>query len=258
MLLSVCNEITATLGRLLGYAAVIAFLGAVVAKFLGTPEVEAAYDPASRPAWAAIERPHPAFALIVPDFSESSYAIHRHRTGNGRKDIMLWGEPESPGSRLMVEIYRPGTEIARFGDPLTEISARAAELGDASNFARAAAVDSKFGDIALVDFVAASGERTRHCLGFVRAFDEPLVQIAGWYCKGNDEIIDHAKIACVLDRLSVIAAGSDPKVAALFAKAELDRKFCKEKAALRGAALKRSDWIEAGRDPKLRGRHVTR
>jgi hypothetical protein len=258
MLLSVCNEITATLGRLIGYAAVIAFLGAVVAKFLGTPEVEAAYDPASRPAWAVIERPHPAFALIVPEFSESSYAIHRHRTGNGRKDIMMWGEPESPGSRLLVEIYRPGTEIARFGDPLTEVSARAVELGNTARFVAAAAIDTKFGNVALIDFLATRENRTRHCVGFARAFDEPLVQIAGWYCKGNDEIIDHAKIACVLDRLSVIAAGSDPKVAALFAKAELSRKFCKEQPPLRGASLKRNDWIETQRDPKLRGRHVTR
>jgi hypothetical protein len=259
MLLSVCNEITATFGRLLAYAGAIALLGAVAAKMLGVPEVEAAVDPTARSVWVAIERPHPAFALIVPEFAQASYAIHRHRTDNGRKDIMVWGEPDSPGARLMIEIYRPGKELKRFGDPREEVSARAVELGNTSKFALAEPIDTKFGDVALVDFIAKRDDRTRHCLGFVRAFDEPLLQIAGWYCKADDEIIDHATVACALDRLSVIAAGSDPKISALFAHAELARKFCRlQKPALRGTTLRRLDWIEAARTPKLRGRQVTR
>ena len=259
MLLSVCNEITATFGRLLAYAAAVALLGACVAKFLGVPEVEAAYEAASRPLWTAIERPHPAFALIVPEFTDVSYAIHRHRTGGGRKDSMLWGEPDSPGARLMVEIYRPGRELTRFGDPREEVSARAIELGDTEKFALAEPIDTKFGNVALVDFISKREDRTRHCVGFVRAFGEPLMQIAGWYCKPHDEIIDPNTVTCALDRLSVIAAGSDPKVSALFADAELARKFCRHaKPALRGSTLRRVDWIEAARTPKLRGRHVTR
>jgi hypothetical protein len=259
MLLSVCNEITATFGRLLAYAGVIALLGALAAKMLGVPEVEAAVEPSARPQWVAIERPHPAFALVVPEFAEASYAIHRHRGGHGRKDIMVWGEPDSPGARLMVEIYRPGAELARFGDPLREVSARAVELGNTSDFALAEPIDSKFGRVALVDFRSKREGHARHCLGFARAFDEPLMQIAGWYCKANDEIIDHNTVACALDRLSVIAAGSDPKVSALFANAELGRKFCRlQKPALRGSTLRRLDWIEAARTPKLRGRQVTR
>jgi hypothetical protein len=257
-MLAYCNEMTATFARLLGYVAAIALLGAFVAKMLGGPEVEAAYEPALRSAWSEIERPHPAFALIIPEFADASYSIHRHRTGGGRKDVMVWGEPDNPGSRLMVEIYRPGKELKHFGDPMGEIASRAAELGKTTRFASAEAIDTKFGNVALVDFFARRDDRTRHCVGFARAFDEPMLQIAGWYCKGSDEIIDHATIACALDRLSVIAAGSDPKMSALFANAELSRKFCRQKPALRGSSLKRNDWIEASRSPKLRGRHVTR
>jgi hypothetical protein len=256
-MLAYCNEVSATFGRLLAYMGSIALLGVFVAKLLGVPDVEAAVEPA-QPAWAAIERPHRAFALIVPEFAEASYAIHRHRVGGGRRDIMTWGESDSPGSRLMVEIYRPGQELQRFGDPRAVVSSRAIDLGNAARFIAAETVDTKFGSVALVDFVAGPKDRVRHCLGFVRAFDEPLLQIAGWYCKGSDEIIDRSKIVCVLDRLSVIAAGSDPKIATLFAEAELHRKFCRQKPALRGAGLKRNDWIESPHDPKLRGRQVTR
>ena len=260
-LFAFCNEMSATLARLLAYLGAIVVLGLVAAKMCGLPRVEAAVEPATRQAWINIERPHRAFALILPEFPtepEPSYAIHRHPLGGGRKDTMTWGEPESPGSRLMIEIYRPGNELKRFADPANEIMARTAELGAARPPKPAGVIDSKFGPVALVDFTARRDERSRHCLGFVRAFSEPRLQIAGWYCKGDDEIIDGNLIACALDRLAVIAAGSDPKVAELFAHAELARKFCRHKPSLRGATLKRADWIAAPRDPKLRGRQAAK
>ncbi len=261
-LLAFCNEMSATLARLLAYLGAIVVLGIVAAKMCGLPRVEAAVEPAASRDWINIDRPHRAFALILPEFPtepEPNYAIHRHAgVGGGRKDTMTWGAPESLGSRLMIEIYRPGNELKRFADPASEIRARTAVLGAARSFKPAETIDSKFGPVALVDFTAPHADRSRHCLGFVRSFDEPRLQIAGWYCKGDDEIIDGNMIACALDRLAVIAAGSDPKVAELFAHAELQRKFCRHKPPLRGATLKRADWLAATRDPKLRGRHGTR
>jgi hypothetical protein len=254
-LLSFCNEVSATFARLLAYIGVLALLAAVAARVFGVGDVEAAIDPSERSPWIAIERPHPAFALTVPELGEAAYAMHRHPAGGGRKDIMTWGEPESLGSRLMVEIYRPGGELVEFADARSEITTRTAELGATTRLKPAEPVETKFGRTALVDFVARRQNRTRHCLGFVRAFEEPRLQIAGWYCKGNDEIIDRNYVACTLDRLAVIAAGSDPKVAELFSHAELRRKFC-DQPVRRGATIRRTDWLSAAREPKLRGRHA--
>ena len=61
-------------------------------------------------------------------------------------------------------------------------------------------------------------------------------------------------IACSLDRLTLVAAGSEPKIGALFAQAELKRNFCGANNVFLAATRKRNDWIEAARDPKLRGR----
>jgi len=49
--------------------------------------------------------------------------------------------------------------------------------------------------------------------------------LSGWFCRGG-EFIDRATLACALDRLTLISAGSEPKVGALFADAELRRSFC--------------------------------
>ena len=205
-LLAFCNEMSATLARLLAYVGAIVVLGLVAARMCGLPRVEAAVEPLAPRSWITIERPHRAFALILPELPgepEPSYAIQRHPAGGGRKDTMSWGEAQSAGSRLLIEIYRPGSELKRFADPVSEILARAAELGAIRSPKPVAALDSKLGPVALVDFTARRDERARHCLGFARSFEDPRLQIAGWYCKGDDEIVDGRLIACAVDRLTV-------------------------------------------------------
>ncbi len=64
----------------------------------------------------------------------------------------------------------------------------------------------------------------------MRAYDEPRLQLSGWFCQGTKfggaEFIERSTLACALDRLTLLAAGSEPKVGALFAQAELHRSFC--------------------------------
>lgn len=250
------DELSATVVRVFAYIGAITVIVVAAFRIFGSAPVEAAIDPLPRSGWAAIDRPYRAFALNIPEFSEpeGDYAIWRHTDG-GRKDVLTWGE--TAGARLRVEIYRPGREIKQFGDPVSEVVARAAEMGSDTALTPSEPIDSKFGRIALYDFKA-GGEPTRHCVGFVRAFQDPRLQIAGWYCKAADEVVERAPLACALDRLSLLAAASEPKVQELFAHAELKRKFCNPKSAQRAAGLKRHDWIDAGSGPKLRGRFAGR
>ncbi len=87
-----------------------------------------------------------------------------------------------------------------------------------------APLDSKFGALAIVRFTASHGT-PRQCLGFVRAYDDPLLQVSGWFCRGG-EFVERSTLACALDRLTLLSAGSEPKLGALFAKVELKRSFC--------------------------------
>ena len=97
-------------------------------------------------------------------------------------------------------------------------------------------------------------EDGRNCLRFSRKFEELRFQISGAFCNAGLEMVDRGMIACALDRLSLLAAGSEPKLATLFARAELKRSFCGQRSVFLAATPKRPDWIEASRDPKLRGR----
>jgi hypothetical protein len=245
--------------RLLAYVGGVAVLALVAMRMFGTPAVKAAIETAPRSDWVNVARPYRAFALTIPDFAEPEpdYAIRRHAIGGGRRDIMSWGE-RGQGARFMLEIYRPGQEIERFDTPAAEIAARSGELGGVGAIRPAEVMDSKFGPIALYEFTVGSGERAHHCLGFARAFDEPRLQIAGWHCRAAHEVIERGTLSCALDRLSLLMAASDPKVSELFARAELKRQFCRHQAWPAAGHVRRKDWIDSGKEPKLRGRVVAR
>jgi hypothetical protein len=174
-----------------------------------------------------IERPFPAFALSIPEAVDApaSYTIRRSVLGGGRKDILALGEAGSAAPYLQVEIYRPGSEIRQFSDSKAEVIDSAAALGPTELKRADEPLASKFGPVTIVSFATSKGS-ARHCLGFVRAYDDPRLQISGWFCQGGGEFIEQSTLACALDRLTLLAAGSEPKVGALFAQAELNRSYC--------------------------------
>jgi hypothetical protein len=90
------EELPSTLVQLLAYLGGIAVLSMAAAQIFQSPPALRA-TPVRQPEWIEIERPFPAFALSIHEAADvpSSYAIHRHAEGGGRKDILALGEPDS-------------------------------------------------------------------------------------------------------------------------------------------------------------------
>ena len=220
------EDITNAIVRWFAYLCGIAALSVVAAHVFENRPAMNAGNPAQQPDWVEIEKPFPAFALAIPEAAgvPSHYAIRRHRQGGGRKDILTLGESDVADTYLQVEIYRPGSEISRFDAPAATITADAAALGPVDLQLSAKPLKSKFGALAVIPFTTSKGA-LRHCLGFVRAYDDPMLQLSGWFCRGG-EFIERSTLSCALDRLTLLSAGSEPKVGALFAGAELHRSFC--------------------------------
>ncbi len=218
------EEWPSTTVRLLAYVGGAAVLSILAAQLFRAPRGPEAGS-ASSSAWADVARPFPAFALSIPEAADvpASYAVRYNRLGGGRQDILALGEPDSPAPYLRVEIYRAGSEIVRFPPPREQIARAAAALGPTA-LTPEAPLDSKFGPLAIVTFATAQGT-PRQCLGFVRVFDDPLLQLSGWFCRGG-EAVARTTLACALDRLTLLSAGSEPRIGALFAKAELNRSYC--------------------------------
>ena len=96
---------------------------------------------------------------------------------------------------------------------------------------------------------AGDADGARSCLGFIKRVEQPGLQISGWSCQGETLPARRAAISCMLNRLVLLAAGNDAKLAELFARAELKRGSCASATSAVSA-----DWVTTAQNPLLRGR----
>ena len=211
------DEICATLARLIAYLCALALLF-IVGVYLWDQLPEMHGEASAQPDWTVAPRSIPGFASNQYDllYKSKSYQILRHPEG-GRKDMLRWNA-ENGRPVAGVEIYRPG------GESEPPVTADAAGI-----------VDSKFGPVTLLK------PHGSPCLGFLKAIEQPALRISGFVCQGETVPARGAAIACLLNRLSLIAAGNDARLAELFARADLKRADC------------RTDWISGSDKPSLRG-----
>ncbi|HZD91931.1 MAG TPA: hypothetical protein VE224_17665 [Pseudolabrys sp.] len=217
------DDVPGALVRVSAYLGAAAVLSMAAAQLFQSKAALDALTPAREP-WVTLRKPFPAFALSIPEAAgaPARYTI-RYNVEGGRQDILSLGDPTGTDPYLEVQIYRAGGEITHFPAADQQIIDSAAALGPVAVHSEAPLM-TKFGPIAVMAFDSSHG-RLRHCLGFVRSYDEPRLQISGRFCRGGS-LIERSTLACALDRLTLLSAGSAPKVGALFAKAELKRQFC--------------------------------
>lgn len=235
------DEVVGTLARLFAYVGTLALFAILALAGLGQlPDLRDG-EPAARPGWTEASRSHPAFAVSRLDSSEkpASYTILRHKEG-GRRDVMRWaGETDKPLAEL--EIYREGGEFD-VTSPATAGLAVQMGLGAASTLEQAGLIETKFGAVALF---RPTGTAPGACLGYLKRNEEPALQISGFSCQGDTLPAQRAAIACTLNRLTLLASGNEPKLAELFARAELRRRPCEPAGS--------TDWLLGAANAQLRG-----
>jgi hypothetical protein len=243
---SFADECSGVLARLIAYVGALALIAIIGLGLWDELPFRGVGDPAAKSAWSVVARPYPAFSISQSDLfgKTETYEILRHPDG-GRKDVFRWAAPgEKPIAEL--EIYRPGAELSQSGPPIAEIAGRMDPDG-MRELQAAGLIDSKFGAAALLGL---AGGDARPCLGFMKGFDQPNLRISGWSCQGDTLPARRAAIGCILDRLILLAAGNDPKLAELFAHAELRRGAC---APASTAPIASADWVTGAQNPRLRG-----
>ncbi len=246
-LTSFADECCRTLARLIAYVGSLALLAIVGVHLWDQLHDSAGLEPSAKAGWSLATRSFPAFAVSQPESFEktAAYEILRH-PGGGRKDILRWAAAgEKPVAEL--EIYRPGSEVSQSGPDLAEIADRM-DPGSPRELEAAGIIDSKFGAVALFRLAGQAGDAPA-CLGFLKRFEQPDVRISGWSCQGDTLPARRAAVGCILNRLTLLTAGNDPKLAELFARAELRRGSCATAATSASSA----NWVTDTENPQLRG-----
>lgn len=246
---------------LLAYGSVAIMAGMLFSGMIG-PGREGASEQAeaqtSISPWTEITRMHGAFALEAPQLEglEQKYVVRRHKEGGGRKDYLTFGDAFETGAFIRVALYRPGGEAALEHDALEAVTAVASESAiDAELIETGNQLRTKFGPLAVIEMNVKGGNGPRNCLAVASAWTQAHLGLVAWWCNSGPELVAHGQLACVLDRLSLMSAGGDNRLADFFAKAELKRGHCGTQNALVSPTLKHtSDWLSAKPDPKLRGR----
>jgi hypothetical protein len=256
-------ECAATLTRLMAYVGVLGFLAMAGLHFRDQLSDAALPESAAKAGWSLASRSYPAFAVSLHDMSDKTdtYEIFRHPEG-GRKDVLHWiAQGPALGRKPVaeLEIYRPGGEFDPSDVANAEIAARMGPQGDpkedpqgSPGLEAAGVIDSKFGAAALLrpsGNANGAQDQAKPCLGFIKRLGDPNLQISGWTCRGDGLPARRAAIGCMLDRLTLLSARNEPKLAELFARAELKRSSC---AATTPSATS-VDWVTGIENPRLRG-----
>jgi hypothetical protein len=242
---SFADECRRMLVHLAVYLGILALLAIIGAHLWGELPDSAGLEPAAKAGWSLATRSHPAFAVSQFDLygKTETYEIFRHPEG-GRKDVLRWaGQGEKPVAEL--EIYRPDGESSGSGPAVAEIAARMNSEGW-RELEAAGVIESKFGPVMLLR-LAVDASDAASCVGFIKQLDEPNLRISGWSCQGDDMPARRAAVGCMLNRLILLTSGNEPKLAELFARAELRRGSC---TALPSTS---ADWVTGAQNPNLRG-----
>jgi hypothetical protein len=238
-LTSFTDEACATFARLFAYMGTLALLGILTLHGWDQLQLIMADEPAARPGWSPADRSYPAFAVSSVDSHEKSvsYTILRHPEG-GRKDILRWTGPAA-NVVTELEIYRPGSEF----DPAVG-AGLAARMGGTLGLETSGVLDSKVGAVSLLRQLGRP--EASSCLAFFKRSDDPALQFSGFSCERDSLPARRAAIGCMLDRLTLLTSGNEPKLAEFFAQAELKRGGCAPASLM-------ADWMTSTENPQLRG-----
>jgi hypothetical protein len=249
---SFADECSAVAVRMMAYFCGLAVLAVIAVDLFSAVPVVANAGMPVLPGWTPASRPRPAFAISKLDLTDrtDAYEILRHPEG-GRKDILRWAATAHEAPTAEIEIYRPGGELDAFAAPGDDVAIRM--TGQKSNpvtddIEPAGVIDTKFGPVALLRLSGAALPGKQTCLGFAKTFESPSLRLSGWSCQANSLATQKAFLGCTLNRLILLSAGNDPKMAELFARAELRRDTC---TTITAAS---TNWIASGDAPPLRGR----
>ncbi|MBM6593856.1 hypothetical protein [Microvirga pudoricolor] len=185
----------------------------------GPREVPSAVLTAPPPAWRILARPTPLFGFEPSSVPAGLQA--RERSGGEREDTLTLG---SLGDRVFGRITLTRGGEARPRSLFVDTVRRAAEAGlSVARNAPSRTLSTKFGPVeAAAMTLAGPAEQGCQVFRWSDPGHESGLGLHGWLCGGEAEPADDHRVACFVDRLTLVNE-ADPALKALFRDAEARR-----------------------------------
>ncbi len=174
--------------------------------------------------WTDIAKPIEIFNLEISDLAKAprTYGAGRNSSG-GRRDVIALGALASDEPAIRLALYRQGHETVAATPAFADLARLAAEAG--LSITRSGLPDllpTRFGSFEVVALGLTRGPTASSCSGFKLALDAPAFGIMGLAC-GGKTMMTRARLACLLDRIDLVAGGGDKPLVDFFAASELRR-----------------------------------
>lgn len=203
--------------------------------------------------WAEVQRAGTTFALSITELDGQPVHLLARRDLNSqaREDQLQAGAFGSAATFARIALKRLDSESA--ASFFVDLSRHAAESGySIMRSAQATPVASKFGALESADMLVSDGETSRNCLAFRHVADGFGFSFRGWLCGTPRRAADRQQLTCLIERVTLLAAGDDRQLRAHFSKAELQRQPQCLQPKLQAAGRKTS-WLDPDQNlPALR------
>jgi len=177
-----------------------------------------------RPGWLEIAKPLRVYDLAAPLLAHEklTYAARRHSTGGGREDSLTFGEFDGDRLFFRLSVYRHGDEKAGDAPFFVDMARRAAPLGLSLAHVRLEqSQPTRFGDLETAALTLSEKSHSReNCQGFRLIQADPGVTLSGFACAAGAETLGAPELACLVNRLDLLAAGNDRPLRDFFGAAQ--------------------------------------
>lgn len=205
--------------------------------------------------WVKVIKPIAMFGLESPELDRQApvYESRRSQDGTRREDTLTFGGFTEPRAHLLLRLSLDHAPDQLSQPFVIAIVRDAAARG--MSVQRSGAVvplESRFGRIETADATLSDGETSRACIAFRRDGGDLPLGLGGWWCGSASRPADRQQLACMLDRLDLLAAADDRALRAAFARTELARQPGCVTPRL-SATGRKASWLDAdGHAPVLK------
>ena len=172
-------------------------------------------------------------------------AARRRRRPQGRADLGHSGRARPLRARRNLPVWRSDRAVHRSGQRDRGANCRLMRSPTTSNRRAASPANSARCRLSISPSRAVAMNAAASALP-AHSRNRRCRSPAGIAAPG-DEIVDRAALACVLDRLTMLSAGGDSSLDAMFARAEIKRTFCGRRDPILAAT--------SGHTGSIAGRH---